>query len=375
MKKIAVLGGGQLGMMLQEAVSAIEAQLFFLDPDPECSCRSVSKEVTLGSFKDTQDVLDFGKGKDIVTVEIEHVDIPALKELQDQGVDVYPQPDILAMIQDKGAQKEFYQLHNFPTAPFELLNVSADVDIEKWPLPFVIKSRKGGYDGHGVKIVKSIKELPSAFPVPCLVEAKADIQKEISVIVARNVQGDVSAFPSVEMEFDPEANLVSALISPADIPEAIAQEAESLAIRLITELGMIGLLAVEFFWLKDNRLWVNEIAPRPHNSGHQTIEGNVTSQYEQHLRAITGMSLGPTASKGYAVMVNLLGSEGHTGTKHILGLDALAQYEDAFLHDYHKALTRPNRKMGHITVVNEDRDKAMKTALYLQQQVQYVSKS
>lgn len=374
MKKIGVLGGGQLGMMLQEAASEMSIALSFLDPDEACSCRSVSDKVTLGSFRETQQVVDFGLEKDIVTVEIEHVDISALKILESNGVNIFPQPDILAMIQDKGAQKEFYEAHGFPTAPFQLLEKSDEVDTDKWKLPFVLKSRRGGYDGHGVKVVRDEDEVASAFPVPCLVEALANIQKELSVIVARNVQGEVKTFPAVEMEFDQDANLVSALVSPADIPHAIAVSADELAKQLITELGLVGLLAVEFFWLKDDTLWVNEVAPRPHNSGHQTIEGNVTSQYEQHLRAITGEPLGDTSSKGYAVMVNLLGSGGHEGKTKIIGLDFLAKQTGAFLHDYHKAITRPNRKMGHITVVNEDREIALRIALELQEKVKYVSK-
>lgn len=360
-------------MMLQEAVSENEMHLSFLDPDPNCSCTAVTDQVVLGSFKDTETVLDFGADKDIVTVEIEHVDIPALKELESRGVKVFPQPDILAMIQDKGAQKKFYSSHGFPTAPFELIDSSAQVDLQEWSLPFVLKSRRGGYDGHGVKVVKSQEEARSAFEEPCLVEAMAEIEKEISVIVARNEQGEVKAFPAVEMEFDPEANLVSALIGPADIPNDIAEKAESLAKRLINELGLVGLLAVELFWLKDGDIWVNEVAPRPHNSGHQTIEGNITSQYEQHLRAISGKPLGETTPKGIAVMVNLLGAPGHEGARKIIGLESMEEFSGAFLHDYHKALTRPKRKMGHITVVDEDREKALSIALGLQKVVQYVS--
>ncbi len=373
MKKIGVLGGGQLGMMLEEASSGMDVALFFLDPDPACSCISVSDAVTQGSFKDREAVVDFGRDKDIVTVEIEHVDVTALKALKNQGVEVYPQPEILAMIQDKGSQKEFYSRNDFPTAPFELLNASEEMDSEKWALPFVLKSRTGGYDGHGVKIIRESEEISKAFSEPCLVEEMADIQKELSVIVARNTHGEVKAFPAVEMEFDPEANLVSALIGPAEIPVEVARLAEGLATRLIDELGLVGLLAVEFFWLKDGRIWVNEIAPRPHNSGHQTIEGNNTSQYEQHLRAITGMPLGDTGAKGFAAMVNLLGSPGHEGPKKILGLKEVASHAGAYLHDYHKAVTRPKRKMGHITVVAEEREKALKIALELQDKVQYVS--
>jgi 5-(carboxyamino)imidazole ribonucleotide synthase len=318
-------------------------------------------------------VLDFGADKDIVTVEIEHVDITALMELQSKGVKVFPQPDILAMIQDKGAQKQFYSTHDFPTAPFELIDSSAQVDLKKWQVPFVLKSRKGGYDGHGVKVVKSEEDARNAFEEPCLVEAMADIEKEISVIVARNEQGEIKAFPAVEMEFDPEANLVSALIGPADIPNDISEKAETLAKRLIEELGLVGLLAVELFWLKDGGLWVNEVAPRPHNSGHQTIEGNMTSQYEQHLRAISGMPLGDTTPKGIAVMVNLLGAPGHEGEKKIIGLESMEEFSGAYLHDYHKALTRPKRKMGHITVVDAEREKALSIALGLQKIVQYIS--
>lgn len=373
MKKIGVLGGGQLGMMLEESVGELPLELHFLDPDPNCSCKAITKRVEVGDFKDYQRVLEFGRGKDILTVEIEHVNVKALKELEREGLAVFPQPDILEMIQDKGLQKKFYSESGFETAPFQLLGDANDIKYSEWKPPFVIKSRTGGYDGKGVQIIRNEGAVID-IEGPIVVEELADLEIELSVIVARNENGEVSVFPVVEMEFDPDANLVSALVSPAAIEASVADKAQRIAIELIDKLGLVGLLAVEFFLNKDGSIWVNEIAPRPHNSGHQTIEGNVTSQYAQHLRAIAGLELGSTEAKGYAVMVNLLGEPGHSGPRTIVSEDAVTRHENAYLHDYHKDLTRPGRKMGHITVVDPDRERAMSVALALQSEVRYISK-
>lgn len=373
MKKIGVLGGGQLGLMLWESLSDERISLSFLDPDPDCSCARIGADCVVGDFRDEAVVQAFSSDKDILTVEIEHVSIEGLRAAAAAGVQVYPQADILEMIQDKGAQKQFYAQHDIPTAPFELLGTSAELDIEKWPLPVVLKSRKGGYDGKGVKVVKDTAEISGAFPQPCLVEILADIRKELSVIVARNPDGQTTTFPVVEMEFDPAANLVSALISPADIPEEVEREAERISTSLMESMGLVGILAVELFWLNDGGIWVNEVAPRPHNSGHQTIEGNETSQYEQHLKAISNEPLGSTDAKGVSVMVNLLGREGHEGPKRILGLEALENRENVFVHDYAKAITRPYRKMGHATVIGTDRVKVLAEALSIQDLIRYES--
>ncbi|NNC82437.1 MAG: 5-(carboxyamino)imidazole ribonucleotide synthase [Flavobacteriales bacterium] len=373
MKRIGVLGGGQLGMMLFESIGDLPVRLSFLDPDPACSCAAIGADVVLGDFKDFDQVLAFGRNKDIVTVEIEHVNTAALKELQTSGVEVYPQPDILELIQDKGLQKEFYRENKLPTAPYSLIASKNEIDPARFPFPFVLKSRKGGYDGKGVALIRDEGQLDNALSGPLVIEHLADIQKELSVIVARDIHGEVSSFPVVEMEFDPEANLVSALISPAELEDDLAEEATSLAESLIRKLGLVGLLAVEMFLLKDGRIWINEVAPRPHNSGHQTIEGNSTSQYAQHLRAIAGLGLGPTEALGTAVMVNLLGADGHQGPRRILGREEVEHVNHAHLHDYHKAITRPKRKMGHITVVDSDRQNALELALDLQKKVSFVS--
>jgi len=277
MKKIGVLGGGQLGMMLYQSEEARSVELKFLDPDANCSCKAIGAQVVQGDFKDYESVVSFGLTVDIITVEIEHVNIQALRELVKHGKEVYPQPDILEMIQDKGLQKQFYQNRAFPTSPFELIDSVANIDRGIWTPPFVLKSRKGGYDGKGVAIIRETDGLKDSISGACLVEQMADLEKELSVIVARSTVGEITAFPVVEMDFDPDANLVNALLSPANISDQIAKNASDLAKRLIGDLEMVGLLAVEMFLLKDGSLWVNEIAPRPHNSGHQTIEGNNTS--------------------------------------------------------------------------------------------------
>lgn len=360
-------------MMLEESATALSVELHFLDPDPACSCSAVSKNVEIGDFNDHQQVMQFGRAMDIVTVEIEHVNVQALDDLVKAGVTVYPQPSILELIKDKGLQKEFYTRVGIPTAPYELVDSTEKIDKSKWRAPYVIKSRTGGYDGKGVQIVRNAND-SLMIEGTILLEQLADLEIELSVIVARSPSGDVAVFPVVEMEFDPVANLVSALVSPSDITKATAERAQEIAISIIKELGLVGLLAVEFFLNKDGSLWVNEMAPRPHNSGHQTIEGNKTSQYEQHLRAITGMELGDTSANGYAVMVNLLGEPDHNGPRIIEAGELVDDIPNAFLHDYNKQVTRPGRKMGHITVVDEDKDEAMRIALDLQSKVKYLSK-
>jgi 5-(carboxyamino)imidazole ribonucleotide synthase len=372
-QRIGVLGGGQLGMMLFEASDSSKEELFFLDPNPACSCAQVGASVTTGDFKDEQAVLDFGADKDIITVEIEHVHVGALRKLKARGKKVYPDPDILAVIQDKGAQKQFYESNGLPTAPFRLLESGRGAVVQEEPTPFVLKSRRGGYDGQGVSVIRDEKMRAKGMEGPVVLEKLIPFHKEIAVIAARNALGETKTFPAVAMDFDPEANLVNALYSPADIPMEVEDEASRIATRLVQELELVGVLAVEFFMLGDGSLLINESAPRPHNSGHHTIEANMTSQYAQHLNAICGRSLGSTAIKQPSVMVNLLGAPGHIGKRRILGRDRLDHARGEFLHDYHKQETRPMRKMGHITVLDDSLDSALERALKLQNEVRFVA--
>lgn len=354
MKKIAVLGGGQLGRMLIRSAIDFNIDVAILDPNPEAPCQKLATEFEVGDLMDFDTVYNFGKKHDLITIEIESVNTKALQKLADEGKKVYPQPHIIEMIQDKRIQKQFYQKNNIPTAAFILTNNAAEVAANADFLPAVNKIGKGGYDGKGVQILKTKEDLPKAFDDLGLLEELIDFDKEISVIVARNEDGEINAFPSVELVFHPEANLVEYLFAPAQIEEKIAQEAEKIAISLTQKLDLVGLLAVEMFVTKDGSVLVNEIAPRTHNSGHQSIESNMTSQFEQQLRAILNWPLGDTSLIIPSAMVNLLGEEGHLGEAVCAGLTETLNISGAHIHLYGKKITKPYRKMGHVTIRDQD---------------------
>lgn len=372
--KLGVLGGGQLGrMLLQEAIN-LDVRMFFLDPDAKAPCHQIGHGFTHGSFNDYDTVMAFGKDKDVLTIEIEHVNANALEELEQRGVRVYPQPAVVRLIQDKGLQKQFYADHNLPTAPFELVANAEEVLGRANQFPIVQKLRTGGYDGRGVQILRNAEDKHLMFDAPSVLEELVDFEQEISVIAARNEAGEVKCFPAVGMSFNEEANLVEFLYAPADIPAALEQEAQSLAARVIEALGMVGLLALEMFVTRDGKLLINEMAPRPHNSGHHTIEANITSQYAQHLRSILGMPLGDTTLRQPAVMLNLLGEKGHTGPVHYENLNEVLAMPGTFVHLYGKTTTKPFRKMGHVTVVAESAEEARNQAKKIQQLLRVVSK-
>lgn len=351
--KLGVLGGGQLGRMLIQSGIDLNIEFNVLDPDPKAPCHQISN-FTNGKLTDFDTVMAFGETCDLITIEIENVNTAALKELVKKGKKVFPQPEVIELIQDKRLQKQFYKQNDIPTADFILTETRGDVEKSSAFLPAVHKLGKGGYDGQGVQIIRTPNDIPKAFDAPGLLERLIDFDKEIAVIVSRNDRGEVSAFPSVEMVFHPEANLVEYLLSPAQIPAAIDKQALDIATKVITKLNMVGLLAVEMFVTKDGRVLVNEIAPRPHNSGHHTIEANVTSQYQQHLRAILGLVPGNTDSIRPAAMVNLLGEEGYSGVANYKGLEAVLAVEGTYVHLYGKKMTKPFRKMGHVTIVDRD---------------------
>lgn len=360
--KIGVLGGGQLGrMMIQDAVN-FDWHLHCLDPDENAPCSRLASSFKSGSLLDYDTVIEFGSDKDVITVEIENVNTDALEELEKRGKKVFPQPNILRIVQDKGFQKEFYEKNNIATAPFRLIEKQDELKEHSDFLPFVQKMRRGGYDGKGVSAIKTEADFSKGFDVPSVLEQFVDFEKELSVIVARNEKGEVKSYPTVECEFNPEANLVEFLFSPADISKEIEEKAQQVAKSIIEKLEMVGILAVELFLTKTGDILVNEIAPRPHNSGHQTIESNITSQFEQHLRAITNRPLGSTEIIRPGVMINILGEKGHTGSAIYDGIDKLMSTEGVFLHLYGKADTKPFRKMGHITVTNSDLTKAKEIA-------------
>ncbi|MES2587858.1 MAG: 5-(carboxyamino)imidazole ribonucleotide synthase [Bacteroidota bacterium] len=356
--RLGVLGGGQLGRMLIQEALNFNVKIHCLDPDKNAPCAEIASTFIQGSLNDFDTVLAFGKDKDVLTVEIENVNIEALEELEKAGKKVYPQPRVLKIIKDKGLQKQFYIDNNIPTSDFRLVEKPSDLANNTDFLPFVEKMRTGGYDGKGVTTIKSEADFPKAFEVPSIIEKFVDFEKELAVIVARNEKGEITVFPSVECEFSPTANLVEFLFAPANISQEIEQKAQEIAKDIISKLDMVGLLAVEFFLTKNGELLVNEIAPRPHNSGHHTIECNITSQYEQHLRSILNLPLGDTEIVQAGVMINLLGEEGFEGNAVYEGLEEVLVISGVKVHIYGKEKTKSNRKMGHVTIVNSDLEKA-----------------
>lgn len=354
--RIGVLGGGQLGRMLIQSAIDFNLDVHCLDPDPNAPCKDISSSFTVGQLTDYETVKAFGQDKDVITIEIENVNTTALKELAAEGKRVFPQPHIIELIQNKLHQKQFYLANGIPTAAFEETQNAKGVQEKVTFLPFVNKLATEGYDGRGVQVMRTAADLSKAFDKPGFVEKLIDFEKELAVIVAKNENGEIVTFPTVEMVFHPVHNLVEYLISPANISPDIEEKAQQLAKDVITKLGMVGLLAIEMFLTKDGNVLVNEIAPRTHNSGHQTIEGNITSQFEQHLRALLNWPLGETSTIRPAAMVNLLGEEGFTGEAKYEGMDEVLAKGGVHVHLYGKKLTKPFRKMGHVTISDTNID-------------------
>lgn len=362
--KLGIISGGQLGKMLIQEASKWAIATYILDPDPDCPAKRIATEHVQGDFLDFDTVYAFGKEVDILTYEMENINIEALLQLKADGFKVVPDPQVLALIQDKGLQKEFYQKHNIPTSPFACYEntdaITKAIEEKVFTYPFVQKLRKGGYDGHGVALIHSAED--RLLDGSSMLEKKVEIDKEIAVIVARNELGEVRCFPTVEMTFDAKTNLVEDLFCPANISGEDAKIAEDLAIKIIENLEMVGLLAVEFFIDINGEILVNEVAPRPHNSGHHTIESVMTSQLEQMLRAILGLPLGSTDLIMPSVMLNLLGEAGHTGEVRYEGLSEVLSIEGVKVHLYGKQQTRPSRKMGHVTVLADTVENALQKA-------------
>ena len=365
--QLGILGGGQLGrMLIQEAIN-YNVNVHILDPDKNAPCRKLCNRFECGSLSDFETVYNFGKDLDMITIEIEKVNVDALEKLENEGVLVYPQSRIIRLIQDKGLQKQFFKQNDIPTAPFQLISTKENLYETSIPLPYIQKLRKDGYDGKGVKKINSTSEIEQAFEEPSLVEALVDFEKEIAVIVARNDKGEITTFPLVEMEFNPEANLVEFLIAPSTLPFEVQTQADEIAKKIAEDLQIVGLLAVEMFLTKEGEILVNELAPRPHNSGHHTIEGNITSQFAQHLRAIFNLPLGATTTRTNAVMINLLGEPRYEGLAKYEGVEEVLAIEGIFVHLYGKKYTKPFRKMGHVCIVNDDRELAIKNARWVQE--------
>ena len=366
--KIGILGGGQLGrMLIQEAIN-LNIPTKVMDPDPNAPCKELSTYFYVGDLQDDELIETFGKSLDVVTIEIESISVTGLKKLEDLGVKVYPQSRVVGVVQDKGLQKQFYQDKAIPTAPFFLIDNKSQLNMDDVSFPFVQKLRKGGYDGKGVQIIKSAADFETkGFEEPSVIEQAVDIDKEISVIVARDPKGNVVTYDSVEMEFNPEANLVEFLFAPSSLTPEQEEIAQSLARKVIEELDMVGILAVELFLDKEGNIVVNEIAPRAHNSGHQTIENSHTSQYMQLLRVLLDLPLGSTTLTSPGVMLNLLGEPGFIGTTKYEGVNEALAMEGVNLHFYGKKQTKPFRKMGHATVVDKDLEAAKVKARKVQE--------
>lgn len=360
--KIGILGGGQLGKMLTLAAQNWEVETWILDVSKDFPAGNSCSHFVEGNFKNYDDVIAFGKDKDVITVEIESVNTEALADLQLQGKVIHPRPEALNLIKDKGLQKNFYHVNNLPTSSFVLFenekDIQAQLESSELKYPFVQKARTGGYDGRGVAVIKNENDLPKLLPVKSIVEPLVDIQKELSVVVARNESGEVKAFPVVEMEFNSKVNLVEYLICPAAVSKEVAAEAERIAVATIEAFDICGLLAVELFLTNDNQVLINEVAPRPHNSGHHSIDACVTSQYQQHLRGIMNWPLGNTDVMMPSVMVNLLGADGYTGEAVYENLNECLAVAGAKFHIYGKKITKPFRKMGHVTILDNDINKA-----------------
>lgn len=376
--KLGILGGGQLGKMLLYETRKFDIHTKVLDPSDEAPCKIACNEFFKGDLMDFDAVYNFGKKVDLLTIEIENVNLAALEKLEWEGLRVYPPTPALQIIQNKAKQKLFYVDHNIPTAEFQRYayksEIADSISNGGLHLPFIWKAAQFGYDGQGVKVVRTLADMDGLPPGECITEEMIDFKNELAVIVARNASGEVRTYPVVEMEFHPEANQVEYVLCPARIPTEIADRANEIALNISAKLKHVGILAVEMFLTQDNKILVNEVAPRPHNSGHYSIEASYTNQFEQHIRAILDLPLGRTESKVAGVMVNLVGAEGHTGKVVYENMTEILKLDGVTPHIYGKKETRPFRKMGHVTIVNNDIDEARKIAEQVKNTIKVISK-
>ncbi len=375
--KLGILGGGQLGKMLLFDTRKFDIQTYVLDPSDEAPCKIACNQFFKGDLMDFDTVYNFGKQVDVLTFEIELVNLEALEKLENEGKKVYPSPKTLRLIQNKGVQKDFYTKHTIPTAPytrFENLDaLQLAVKSSAVELPFVWKCTEFGYDGNGVKVVRKASDLELLPNVECIAETMIPFKNELAVIVCRNPSGEIKTYPVVEMEFHPEANQVEYVICPARIDEKVAEKARAIALNVSQQFNHVGLLAVEMFQTEDDEILVNEVAPRPHNSGHYSIEASYTSQFENHLRAILDLPLGNTDSKVAGIMVNLVGAEGHSGDVVYENIETILGWNGVTPHIYGKKQTRPFRKMGHVTIANENMVEARRIAEEVKNTIRVIS--
>ena len=376
--KLGILGGGQLGRMLLAETQKFDIHTSILENNKNAPCAEICNEFVVGDLLDFNAVYQFGKKVDILTIEIENVNLDALDKLEDEGVTIYPKPKDLRIIQSKARQKHFYVDNNISTAPFShyayLEELIHSYENNSLAFPFVWKAARFGYDGNGVKIVRNLDDLASLPNVECITEELIPFKNELAVIVARNKDGETKTYPVVEMEFHPEANQVEYVLCPARIDSKIAEKAREVALKVVNDLDFVGLLAVEMFQTETDEILVNEVAPRPHNSGHYSIEASYTNQFEQHLRSILNLPLGNTESKVAGIMVNLVGEEGFSGAVVYHNIAEILKINGVTPHIYGKKETRPFRKMGHVTIVNSDINKAREIAQKVKETIRVISK-
>ncbi|MES2577771.1 MAG: 5-(carboxyamino)imidazole ribonucleotide synthase [Bacteroidota bacterium] len=375
--KLGILGGGQLGKMLLFDTRKFDIQTYVLDPSDEAPCKIACNKFFKGDLMDFETVYNFGKKVDVLTFEIELVNLEALVKLEEEGLKVFPSPKTLKLIQNKGIQKDFYTQHTIPTANYKrfenLKSLIVDILDSKTKLPFVWKCTEFGYDGNGVKVIRQISDLDNLANVECIAEEMVPFKNELAVIVCRNPSGEIKTYPVVEMEFHPEANQVEYVICPARIDDKVAEKARAIALNVSEKFNHVGLLAVEMFQTEDDEILVNEVAPRPHNSGHYSIEASYTSQFENHLRAILNLPLGNTDSKVAGIMVNLSGEEGYSGDVVYENIEKILGWNGVTPHIYGKKQTRPFRKMGHVTIVNPDINEARRIAENVKNTIRVIS--
>ncbi|MBS1534157.1 MAG: 5-(carboxyamino)imidazole ribonucleotide synthase [Bacteroidetes bacterium] len=371
---LGILGGGQLGKMLLTETRKLDIQTFVLDSSSEAPGQFGCNRFFQGDLMDFDTVYNFGQQVDVLTIEIENVNLDALEKLESEGRQVYPSAQTLRRIQNKGTQKDFYQKHHIPTSAHQRFSDVHALQQTNLSFPFVWKAARFGYDGNGVKIVRNHHDVNALPDTECIAEQLVPFTHELAVIVARSASGEVKTYPVVEMEFHPEANQVEYVLCPARIPQDIAQKATQVALQVSQAFEHVGLLAVEMFLTQTGEILVNEVAPRPHNSGHYSIEASYTSQFENHLRAILDLPLGNTDSKVAGVMVNLVGEEGHSGAVVYENIEKIMALDGVTPHIYGKKETRPFRKMGHVTIVHTDMNQARKIAEEVKKTIRVVSK-
>ena len=369
--KIGVLGGGQLGRMFIQNALKYDDEFYTLDPAEDAPCAHIS-HFTIGSFNEYDAVLNFGSDKDVISIEIEHVNVDALFELEKRGKTVIPRPHIIKTIQQKILQKEFYKAHQLPSPDFQVVQNQSEIN---FPYPFVQKLNTGGYDGKGVQVIKDAGDFEKIWDEPSVIETLVDIDKELSIIIAKNASGAVQVFPVTEMVADPKLNLLDFNICPAQISGEVETQIRDIAKRFIEAADSPGLFAIELFLDKDGKVWINETAPRLHNSGHQSQEGNANSQFEQFYRVLKNLPLADTDHYGFSGMLNLVGAEGHTGNVVYDGIEEVFSFPRTYVHLYGKTTTKPGRKMGHINVLADSREELMEKLIHIKEQVQVIAET